>query len=255
MNQPKAHERAVQRNLSIEGMAPVMRGSDMQTGSTTVFVVDDEPLVRASLVRLLSSHDFNVRAFASGHQFLLEHDDSLPGCVLLDLAMPDISGLEVQGKMRDAGVERPIIFLTGQGDVPSSVRALKCGAADFISKPVEESELLSAIRAAVAFDCQARRHRQLAAHIQQRVSLLTPREREVLERVVEGRLNKQIAGEFGTQEGTIKLHRARVMRKLGAKTIVDLLHLASHVGIGEQLRPVSDIVRRTDQSVAGTRQR
>lgn len=216
----------------------------METIRPVVFVVDDEGRVRSSLVRLLSAYDFDVRTFATGHQFLLEHDDKPHGCILLDLAMPDISGLQVQDRLRDAGIERPIIFLTGQADVSSSVRALKRGAVDFISKPFDESELLAAIRTAVARDAASREHRRLVALVEQRVSLLTPREREVFQRVIEGRLNKQIAGEFGTREGTIKLHRSRVMRKLGARTLVDLVHLASQVGIGETLEPGSGLVQQ-----------
>jgi FixJ family two-component response regulator len=216
----------------------------MDTSRATIFVVDDEELVRKSLLRLLTVHGFDVREFASGQQFLLEHDDSLPGCLLLDLALPGISGLQVQDKLRDSGVERPIVFVTGQGDVPSSVRALKRGAVDFISKPVEEAELLAAINTAVAVDRGARERRRLVKQVRERVALLTKREREVFERVVEGRLNKQIAGEFGTQERTIKVHRARVMRKMGARTLAELVHLASRVGIGEPSNSVPEPARR-----------
>jgi FixJ family two-component response regulator len=205
----------------------------MDTGRTIIFVVDDEESMRVSLKRLLSANGFEVRVFESGHHFLLEHDPTIPGCILLDLALPGLSGLQVQDALRDAGNDRPIIFLTGQADVPSSVRALKRGAVDFISKPTGEAELLAAIHAAVAADFMVRERRKLISHVEQRLQRLTRREREVLVRVVEGRLNKQIAGEFGTQERTIKVHRARVMRKMGARTLADLVHLAARVGIGD----------------------
>lgn len=218
----------------------------MDTLKATVFVVDDEESVRVSLRRLLMASGFDVRTFESGHHFLLEHDAERLGCVLLDLALPGLTGLQVQDALRDAGVERPIIFVTGQGDVPSSVRALKRGAVDFISKPIGETELLAAIRAAVALDGAARERRWLIAQIQERMELLTRREREVFVRVVEGRLNKQIAGEFGTQERTIKVHRARVMRKMGVRTLADLVHMASRVGIGEPANPAPEFVRKME---------
>jgi FixJ family two-component response regulator len=220
----------------------------MNVSKATVFVVDDEETMRRSFERLLRSYGFDVRAFESGHHFLLEHDAALTGCVLLDLALPGFSGLQVQDALRDADVERPIIFVTGRADVPSSVRALKRGAVDFISKPFAEEELIAAIRAAVALDGAARERRRSIAQIQQRIERLTPREREVFVRVVEGRLNKQIAGEFGTQERTIKVHRARVMRKMGARTLADLVHLASRVGIGEPASAAPEFVTRMESA-------
>lgn len=218
----------------------------MDTAKATIFVVDDEESVRVSLKRLLSASGFNVFAFESGHHFLLEHDADLPGCVLLDLALPGLSGLQVQDALRDAGIDRPIIFLTGQGDVPSSVRALKRGAVDFIGKPIGDVDLLAALEAALVLDAAARERRKLVAQVQQGIDRLTRREREVFIRVVEGRLNKQIAGEFGTQERTIKVHRARVMRKMGARTLADLVHFASRVGIGEPGSPAPAFARRIE---------
>jgi FixJ family two-component response regulator len=215
---------------------------------TTIFVVDDEESMRTSLKRLLGANGFDVRVFESGHHFLLEHDPTPPGCVLLDLALPGLNGLQVQDALRDAGSERPIIFLTGQGSVSSSVRALKRGAVDFISKPTDETELLAAIDAAVAADGLMRERRRLISYIEQRLKTLTPREREVLVRVVEGRLNKQIADEFGTQEPTIKVHRARVMRKMGARTLADLVHLAARVGIGESASCLPMITTKAERS-------
>jgi FixJ family two-component response regulator len=217
-------------------LATVTLEKGMDACSATIFVVDDEEGVRRALERLLVANGFEVRAFESGHHFLLEHDATIPGCILLDLALPGMSGLQVQDALRDAGIDRPIIFVTGHADVPSSVRALKRGAVDFISKPIGEPELLDAITAALARDGELRAKRNAIAQVQQRVSRLTPREHEVFVRVVAGRLNKQIAGELGTQERTIKVHRARVMRKMGARTLADLVHLASRVGLGESDR-------------------
>lgn len=233
-----------------------LEGQRMDTAKATIFVVDDEECVRASLRRLLAASGFEVRTFESGHHFLLEHEAERPGCVLLDLALPGLSGLQVQDALRDGGIERPIIFLTGNADVHSSVRALKRGAVDFISKPIEDAQLLEVIRAAVALDGEARERRRLIAQIQERMDRLTRREREVFVRVVEGRLNKQIAGEFGTQERTIKVHRARVMRKMGARTLADLVHLAARLGIGEPTPPAPEFVRKMEaarQSDAGMR--
>jgi FixJ family two-component response regulator len=204
----------------------------MTASTATIFIVDDEEGIRRSLQRLLMAHDYQVRAFESGHHFLLEHDSTVSGCVLLDLALPGMTGLQVQDALRDAGIDRPIIFITGQGDVPSSVRALKRGAVDFISKPVAEAELFEAINVALERDSALREQRNTITEVQQRVASLTRRETEVLVRVVRGRLNKQIAGELGTQERTIKVHRARVMRKMGVRTLADLVHLASRIGIG-----------------------
>ncbi len=225
----------------------------METSTATVFVVDDDESVRVSLKRLLTASGYSVRTFESGHHFLLEHDADVAGCVLLDLALPGLSGLQVQDALRDAGSERPIIFVTGQGDVPSSVRALKRGAVDFISKPVGHADLLQAIHSAVVLDVTARERRRMIAQIQQRTARLTRREREVFVRVVEGRLNKQIAGEFGTQERTIKVHRARVMHKMGARTLAELVHMASRIGIGEPASPAPEFVSRMEAVRQATR--
>jgi FixJ family two-component response regulator len=221
----------------------------MTASTATIFIVDDEEGIRRSLQRLLTAHDYQVRAFESGHHFLLEHDSTVPGCVLLDLALPGMTGLQVQDALRDAGIDRPIIFITGQGDVPSSVRALKRGAVDFISKPVGEAELFEAINVALERDSALREQRNTITQVQQRVASLTRRETEVLVRVVTGRLNKQIAGELGTQERTIKVHRARVMRKMGVRTLADLVHLASRIGIGTA-RPVTERPRESSASPA-----
>lgn len=209
----------------------------MDASAPTIFIVDDEERVRNALARLMKTYGYHTRCFASGREFLLEHDASLAGCALLDLELPEMNGLQIQEALRAAGVDRAVIFVTGRADVPSSVRALKRGAIDFVTKPIDETELLRAIREALAADALNRERRVLIQEVHERLATLTPREREVLVRVVEGKLNKQIAGEFGTQEFTIKVHRARVMRKMGARTLADLVHLAARVGIGESAAP------------------
>jgi FixJ family two-component response regulator len=226
--------------------------SGMDACKATIFVVDDDAGVRRALARLLLANDFDVQAFESGHHFLLEHDPNIPGCILLDLELPGMSGLQVQDALRDAGIDRPIIFVTGHGDVPSSVRALKRGAVDFISKPIAEPELLAAISDALELERAAREKRALATQIQQRVRRLTPREGEVFLRVVKGRLNKQIAAELGTQERTIKVHRARVMRKMGARTLADLVLLASRIGPGEANARLTELTRKSQSARANT---
>jgi FixJ family two-component response regulator len=216
----------------------------MERSKATIFVVDDEESVRKAFNRLLTANDFNVKTFESGERFLQEHDATLPGCLLLDLSLPDVNGLQVQDALSTAGIDRPIIFVTGRADVPSSVRALKGGAVDFISKPIEEADLLRAIQTALALDHEVRQRRTAVEQVKQRMSRLTPREYQVFVRVVEGRLNKQIAGELGTQERTVKVHRARVMRKMGARTLADLIHLAARVQIGERTSAAVEFAKK-----------
>lgn len=198
----------------------------------TVFVVDDDASVVKSLSRLLRAKGYDVRSFTSPRAFLDHHDAAAPGCAVLDVAMPDLDGLELQRTLTtSAGLPRPIIFLTGRGDVPTSVRAMKAGAVDFLTKPVDGGALLAAIARAADQDAKSRHdHAELAA-IQDRLASLTPREREVLAHVVAGRLNKQIAAALGTVEKTIKVHRSRMMEKMGVRTVADLVRLAERIGI------------------------
>jgi FixJ family two-component response regulator len=157
-----------------------------------------------------------------------------PGCLVLDLAMPGMSGLDLQGWLRRLGVHLPVIFLTGRGDVPSSVRAMKAGAVDFLMKPIHDGELLKAIEVALRREREARAARTEAAAVQARLATLTPRERQVLEHVVSGQLNKQIAADLGIVEKTIKVHRGRVMKKMGVKSLAELARLAERSGIGRR---------------------
>jgi FixJ family two-component response regulator len=197
----------------------------------TIFIVDDDPAVLRALARLLAAAGFRTRSFASPDAFLSQHDAAEPGCAVLDVSMPDIDGLALQRKLFEAGIERPIIFVTGQGDVPTSVRAMKAGAVDFLTKPVSAEALLEAVGHARQLDTQARQSRDETASIEALLARLTPREREVFTHVVAGRLNKQIAGDLGTVEKTIKVHRGRMMSKLGVRTVQDLVRLAERAGI------------------------
>lgn len=205
----------------------------------TIFVVDDDPGVLKALSRRLRVKGYAVEAFASPHEFLARHDPAIAGCALLDVFMPDLDGLELQRALTAGGFQRPVIFLTGQGDIPMSVRAMRAGAVDFLTKPVADDALLEAIARAVQADADYRRKRAERDAARARLTTLTPREREVLTHVVAGRLNKQIAYDLGTVEQTIKVHRRRVMEKLGVRTILDLSRLMAVVGIpnGEPTDP------------------
>ena len=197
----------------------------------TVFIVDDDPSVLKALVRLMRSAGLNATAFASPQAFLDNHDQNAPGCLVLDVAMPHINGLELQQALAASGSELPVIFLTGHGDIPMSVRAIKQGAADFFTKPVHDSDLIEAIHDAIEKDRVARQARAKLNELQQRLAKLTPREREVLNHVVSSKRNRQIADELGTAEQTIKLHRASLMKKLKAESLADLIKLAERLGI------------------------
>jgi len=188
-----------------------------------ISVVDDDALVLRSLGRLLRSAGFTVRTYPSPQAFLAQGADDAPGCVVLDLSMPGLSGLELQQALAASPDARPVVFISGRGDVPSSVAAMKAGAVDFLVKPFEERALLAAVHCAVEKDRAARRAREESSQIARRVAALTPREREVLARVVDGKLNKQIAAELGTAEKTVKVHRARMMRKMGVDSLAGLV--------------------------------
>lgn len=206
----------------------------MSENDFTVFLIDDDPGVLKALTRLLRTSGHEIRAFRSPLDFLRVHDPSIPGCAVLDLAMPYIDGLRLQEKLLRDGVERPIIFLTGNGDIPASVKAMKAGAIDFLTKPVKPSDLMKALARAAETDRRLRGERTKIQSINDRLSLLTPREHEVLRHVVAGRLNKQIAGELGTVEKTIKVHRGRMMTKLGVRSVADLVRLTEQAGIAPQ---------------------
>jgi FixJ family two-component response regulator len=202
-----------------------------------VYVVDDEPDMLKALERLLGAAGFSVQTFASPEQFLAQHDDTVPGCIVLDLALPVLNGLELQQALLAQGSALPIVFLTGRGDIAASVRAMKLGAADFLTKPVEADELIAAVAGALERNREQRATRAEQHLAVSRLAALTAREREVFELIAQGRLNKQIAAECGTVERTIKFHRANLMRKLGVRTVADLVRVAERVGTG---KPDSD---------------
>jgi len=203
----------------------------------TVYVVDDDPGVLKALTRLLQSSGYSVAAFQSPRAFLDGHDPAAPGCLVLDVAMPGLNGLELQRRLAESGSDRAIVFISGQADIPLSVRAMKAGAIDFLPKPFDDVQLLVAIGIAIEKNRALSETRAGKEAFAQRLATLTSREREVLERVVFGELNKHIASELGTVEKTIKVHRARVMRKMGAASFADLVRMAERAGIGSPPRP------------------
>ncbi len=203
----------------------------MSQESPIAYVVDDDASVRKALHRLLTAAGLRAVAFDSSRAFLDGYDPAGSGCIVLDIHMPGLSGLELQDVLVTADSDLPIIFLTGYGDVPTSVRAMKRGAADFLTKPVGETELLTAIHAAFERNRQWRQARAEVAEIRRRLKLLTPREQEVMRHILTGKLNKQVAAALGTVEKTVKVHRARVMGKMQVRSLAELARLAERAGI------------------------
>jgi FixJ family two-component response regulator len=201
----------------------------MTQAEPTVFIVDDDPAVLKSLSRLLRAVELPVVTFSSPREFLERHDPRAPGCLVLDLTMPGLNGLELQEALTTKGCAIPIIFLTGHGDIPTSVRAMKGGAFDFLTKPVNDDDLIKAAHAALEKNRVARLSRDELDDIRERLATLTPREHEVLTHVVTGQLNKQIAYDLGTVEKTIKVHRARVMEKMKVHSVAALVRLTERL--------------------------
>jgi FixJ family two-component response regulator len=197
-----------------------------------IYVVDDDEAVRRSLTRLLRAAGCEAEAFASAESFLDRRPRDGTACVLLDVAMPGMDGLQLLDAMAGAGIDLPVVFLTGKGTIPMSVQAMKQGAVDFLVKPVAEEDLFRAIDSALARFRRERSARDTRASILARIGRLSAREREVMERVLQGRLNKQIAWELDISEKTVKAHRGRVMEKMGVATVAELVHLCDAVGIG-----------------------
>lgn len=195
-----------------------------------VFVVDDDARLRAAICDLLASVDLHAVAFGSIGGFIAFDRPDLPGCLVLDVNLPDASGLEFQRRNED-GVYPPIVFITGQGDIPSSVAAIKRGAVDFLTKPFDDEGLIAAVRAAIAQDRIAREERAELDELRRRLDLLTPREREVLPLVVSGLLNKQAAAELGISEITLQIHRGKIMQKMAADSLADLVRIAGKLGV------------------------
>ena len=202
------------------------------TDKFAVYLVDDDPGVLKALSRLLRAKGYDVRAYSSPLVFLEEHDVAVPGCAVLDVSMPGLDGLVLQHALAVTnGFHRPVVFVTGKGDIPTSVSAMKAGAIDFLTKPVKDVDLFEAISRAEARDTESRWLHSELESMQAKVDTLTPREREVLTHVVAGRLNKQIAGDLGTVEKTIKVHRSRMMKKLSIRTVADLVRMAEKLSL------------------------
>ncbi|HWC75005.1 MAG TPA: response regulator [Gemmatimonadales bacterium] len=238
--------RAVPRPAASSATPRPKDGPQPITGGR-VFVVDDDASVRKSLERLLSSVGYRVQTFESARDFLGRPQAPADGpqCLILDIRMPGISGLDLQTSLRSSGANIPIIFSTGFGDVTSSVRAMKIGAVDFLTKPIDEEELLAAVERGLMLDAEMRRVDALMMTLTNRQSRLTPRENQVFGLVVTGMLNKQIAGRLGTCERTIKVHRARIMKKMEANSVADLVRMADRLGV-PPMAPAATAMRRVE---------
>jgi FixJ family two-component response regulator len=203
----------------------------MSPAKPAVYVVDDDPSVRVAMERLLKSVGVTVKTFASAQEFLDQATPEWSGCLIVDLRMPGMGGLDLQDQLSARQLSLPVIFLTGYGTVPASVRAMKSGAVDFLEKPVDDQTLLDAVHKALERDRGARRNQAEMQALHRRLAALTPREYEVLTFIISGRLNKQAAAELGTTEKTIKVHRARIMEKLQCASLAELVRLAEKAGI------------------------
>jgi FixJ family two-component response regulator len=195
-----------------------------------VFIVDDDRRIREALSELLASFDMHAVAFGSAAEYMAYPKPDVPACLVLDVELPDINGLDLQGRIAE-GDHPQIVFITGHGDIPSSVRAMKAGAVDFLTKPVRQEDLMRAINAALAQNREARRKRAELAELRQRFAHLTPREREVLPLIASGLLNKQAAAELGISEITLQIHRSKVMQKMGAGSFAELVRMAGALDI------------------------
>ena len=200
-----------------------------------IAIVDDDPATREGLSSLLRSAGWRTETFASGQEFLDHRWMDTPSCVLLDLELPGLTGLDLQKRMAEVNLEIPIVFITGHGNIPSSVQAIKLGAVEFLTKPVDEEQLLQAIVEAVQHDRSTRERHAQAREIRQRYGSLTTREQEVMRQVISGLLNKQVAAELSISEFTVKVHRGHVMRKMRADSLADLVRMAEQLGIDHRV--------------------
>jgi len=201
------------------------------TGRPIVFVVDDDASMRQALSRLFQSVQLRAEAFASPQEFLQSERPDVPSCLVLDVRLPGVSGLDFQTELLRADVRIPIVFITGHGDIPMTVRAMKAGAVDFLGKPFRDQDLLDAVTAAIQRDQKRREQENTVADLRVHFSSLTPREREIMALVASGLMSKQIAAQVGLSEITVKVHRSHVMKKMGAKSVADLVRMADALGV------------------------
>jgi FixJ family two-component response regulator len=206
----------------------------MSQDPPVVFVVDDDPSVRDALAGLLRSVGLDVLSFGSTQEFLQGERPDLPGCLVLDVRLPGRSGLDFQRELAESGIYLPIVFITGHGDIPMSVRAMKAGAIEFLTKPFHDQELLDAVQLGIERDRARRRDAAVVTELHDRFESLTPREREIMALVAAGRLNKQIAADLGVSEITVKVHRGQVMRKMGAKSLAALVRIADQLKVSPE---------------------
>jgi FixJ family two-component response regulator len=212
---------------------PQSKGS---TPQSTVFVVDDDESVRQALSSLFRSVGFNVHLFSSASELLKSELPAVPSCLVLDIRLPGLSGLDLQGKLAENNIYMPVVIMTGHGDIPMSVQALKAGAVDFLTKPFRDQDMLDAVARAIERDEKRLKEEEAIANIRDRYESLTPRERDILELVTKGLMNKQIAAEVGLSEITVKIHRGRVMKKMAARSLPDLVRMAEALRASAQKR-------------------
>ena len=209
----------------------------MSDASPTIHIVDDDDSFRRAVTRLLQAAGFAVQGYASAGQFLLARAGARPGCILLDLHLPGLDGLELQAALGKQDAPLPVVFVTGHGDIATSVQAMKTGAVDFLTKPVKREALLQAVKAALAQDAERRTDREQSQKLRAAFEHLTPREREVFKQVTAGKLNKQIAAELGTAERTVKAHRANIMEKMQVQSLAELVRIATVLQLGDTHSP------------------